>query len=86
VPIDDTSGTLRLARHNGIITAYFLHNGHWQSLTSGRNTSRAAIAIGANGSAGHNTAFGGQQLVVDFDNFWVTAVNPICPPGSQPGG
>jgi hypothetical protein len=86
VPLDDTSGTLRLARHNGIVTAYFLHNGHWQSLTSGRNTSRAAIAVGASGSAGHNTAFGGQQVVVDFDNFSVTAVSPICPPGSQPGG
>ena len=85
VPLDDTSGTLRLARRNGLVTAYFLHNGHWQSLTSARNTSRAAIAVGASGSAGHNAAFGGQQVVVGFDNFSVTAVNPICPPGSQPG-
>lgn len=52
-------------------------------LTSGTNTSYATIAIGAAG-AGPDTTFGGQQVVVDFDNFRVTAVKPVCPPGSQP--
>jgi len=86
VALDDTSGTLRLARRNGVVTAYFLHKGSWQSLTSGRNTSLATIAIGANAGAGYDSPFGGQQVVVDFDNFSVTGNNPICPPGSQPSG
>jgi DNA-binding SARP family transcriptional activator len=85
VSLDDTTGTLRLARRNGIITAYFLHEGHWQSITSGRDPETATIAIGAIGGHGYQTTFGGQPVAVDFDNFTVTADDPICPPGSQPG-
>jgi hypothetical protein len=83
VSLDDAVGTLRLVRHRGVVTAYFLHSGKWISLTSGSDTSYATIAIGAGGD-GPNATFGGQQVVVDFDNFHVTAANPVCPPGSRP--
>jgi DNA-binding SARP family transcriptional activator len=86
VVLDDQNGTLRLVRRNGLVTAYFLHKGAWQPLTSGRNTSLATIAVGASLGNGDNIGFGGQPVVVDFDNFSVTGVNPICPPGTQPNG
>jgi hypothetical protein len=77
---------LRLARHNGVVTAYFLHKGSWRSITSGRNTKSATIAVGASGGKGYNTTFGGQEVIIDFGNFTVTAANPICPPGAQGSG
>jgi hypothetical protein len=86
VSLDDSTGTLRLARHNGVVTAYFLHKGSWRSITSGRNTKSATIAVGASGGTGYNTTFGGQEVIVDFGNFTVTAANPICPPGAQGSG
>jgi len=86
VSLNDTSGTLRLARRDGIVTAYFQHNGTWQSLTSGYNTSPATIAVGAGGGDGYNMAWGHQPVVVDLDNFAVNGADPICPPGSQPPG
>jgi len=86
VVLDDQSGTLRLVRRSGLVTAYFLHKGAWQPLTSARNSSVATIAVGASLGNGDGIGFGGQPVVVDFDNFNVTGVNPICPPGSQPAG
>jgi hypothetical protein len=84
VALDDSSGTLRLARRDSIVTAYFLHDGTWQSLTSGYNTSPATIAVGAAGGDGYNLTWGHQPVVVDFDNFAVNGADPICPLGSQP--
>ena len=85
VSLNDATGSLRLARHNGTITAYFLHNGAWDELTSGQDTSPATIAISAIWGAGYNNGpFSGQQVTVDFDSFTVTGTNPICPRGSQP--
>ena len=81
VPLPDLSGSLRLARQNGVITTYFLHNGNWDALTSTKKSGLATIAIGA--SAGSD--FGGQSVVVDLRNFTVTGDRPVCPPGSQPG-
>jgi DNA-binding SARP family transcriptional activator len=86
VALDDTTGKLRLVRKRGLITAYFLHNRSWQPITSGRNTSLATIAVGVNGGAGYNTTFGGQEVIVDFDQFTVTGADPICPPGAQSSG
>jgi DNA-binding SARP family transcriptional activator len=85
VALNDAVGTLRIARDNGTITAYFLHNGAWDAITSGQNAGLATIAVSANGGPGYNVGpFIGQQVTVDFDNFTVTATNPTCPPGSQP--
>jgi DNA-binding SARP family transcriptional activator len=85
VQLDDLSGTLRIARRDGIVTAYFRHNGRWDSLTSGRNTGLAVIGVSAIGGPGYNIGpFGGERVVVDFDHFSATGSSPICPPGSQP--
>jgi DNA-binding SARP family transcriptional activator len=81
VPLNDTSGSLRLARVGGILTAYFMHNGHWQTLTSNPMDGVATLAVGAWG----DDTFGGKPVVVDFNNFSVTGANPTCPAGSQPG-
>ncbi len=86
VSLDDATGTLRLARRSGIVTAYFRHKGSWRSITSGRNTRSAIIAVGASGGTGYNTTFGGQEVIVDFDNFTVTGADPVCPPGTQGSG
>jgi len=80
ISVDDPSGTLRIARKNGLVTAYFTHNGHWQSLTSGRNTEQAKIAVGINGTS--TAGFAGQSVVVDFTNFKVVGANVFCPPGA----
>jgi len=83
VQLGDASGSLRIARSDGLLTTYFLHNGNWDELTSIRDTRAAVIAIGASAAAGD---FGGQPVTVDFRNFTVTGDNPSCPPGSQPTG
>jgi DNA-binding SARP family transcriptional activator len=82
VQLDDTSGSLRLARQSGLLTAYFLHKGNWDALTSTRESGLATIAIGA--SAGAD--FGKQAVTVDLKNFTVTGDNPACPSGSRPTG
>jgi DNA-binding SARP family transcriptional activator len=81
VSLDDASGTLRLARRNGLITGYFLHKGKWISLGSAYNTRTAAIAVGA--GSGQNPPTRHDPVVVDFNNFSITGANPICPRGAQ---
>jgi DNA-binding SARP family transcriptional activator len=80
--LNDMSGTLRVARKNGIVTTYFLHNHHWISLGSGRDT-RLAIVTVMGQSATTNPPVRTNLVVADFTNFTVTAANPICPPGAQ---
>jgi len=82
VQLDDTSGSLRLVRKDGVLKAYFMHKGNWNALTSTRETSLATIAIGAD--AGPD--FAGQPVTVDLSNFTVTGDSPVCPPGSHPTG
>ena len=84
VALDDISGTLRLTRRSGFVTAYFLHNGRWISFGSAFNARPTVIAVGAGSE--QNAPVRRDQVVVDFDNFTVTAANPICPPGAQGSG
>ncbi len=84
LPGNDTTGTLRLARHDGIVTAYFLHNGKWFTLTSGRDLSTVSIGVGAL-AGGPGAPPWDKQVEIDYDNFSVSSVRPICPPGHQPG-
>ena len=80
-PLTDTSGTLRVRRHDGLVKAYFLHNGKWISAASGYTTARVVITVGA--SSAQDPPSRSDRVVVDFNNFTVTASNPICPPGAQ---
>jgi DNA-binding SARP family transcriptional activator len=81
VALDDTSGSMRIARHNGIVTSYFLHDGKWLSLGSNSNPALAVIAVGA-GTA-ENPPVSSAQVTVDFTNFTITGEDPICPVGAQ---
>lgn len=81
VSLDDMSGTLRLTRRHGLVTAYFLHNGKWLSFGSAYNAHTTAIAVGAGSE--QNPPVRSDQVVVDFDNFTITAADPICPLGAQ---
>jgi hypothetical protein len=82
VALPDTSGSLRIARVDGIETTYFWHQGSWRKLASSRAAGAAVFGLQAM-SDGQN-AFGGQEVKVAFDNFKVRGVNPVCAPGSQP--
>jgi len=84
IPLPDTSGSIRIARVNGIATTYVWHRGGWVRVAVGSSKGAAVFGLQASSSDG-TSAFGGQELKVAFDNFTVTGANPICPPGSQPG-
>jgi hypothetical protein len=81
VALPDTSGSLRIARVNGIETTYFWHEGSWRKLASSPEKGAAVLGLQAF-SDGHNP-FGGQELKVAFDNFKVSAAGPSCQPGSR---
>jgi DNA-binding SARP family transcriptional activator len=81
VSLDDTSGSLRIARHNGIVTSYFLHDGKWLSLGSNSNPALAVIAVGA--GSPESPPVSTDPVTVDFTNFTITSTDPICPAGAQ---
>ena len=85
VPDSDVTGALRVSRHAGRFTASFLHAGRWVTIASASNSSIAAIGVGALGGDAKGTPFNGQPVVVDFDNFKVSGVHPLCPPGTPLG-
>jgi hypothetical protein len=84
-PLDDSTGTFRLVRRNGDITTYFLHNANWIKLGSDVNRSPVVITIGADTTTTSPPARN-DQVIVDFNNFTVTAANPICPAGAYGSG
>jgi DNA-binding SARP family transcriptional activator len=73
---DDRSGTLRVARRNGVVTTYYRHGGSWETMSAARDTGRASFGVGA--MAKSTAGFGGQTITVDFSNFTVTGTNPTC--------
>ena len=77
VPDSDVSGSLRVARHDGEFAAYFMHTGAWVKIAGAPNTGVAALAVGVVSKDNRPNA-----VVVDFDNFRVSGVKPLCPPGS----
>jgi hypothetical protein len=83
IPTSDTSGSVRIQRTDGIATTSIWRQGAWERIARGHSTGAAVFGLGAQ-SADRASAFGGQELKVAFDNFTVTGLNPICPPGSQP--
>jgi DNA-binding SARP family transcriptional activator len=79
--LPDRSGSFRLARVGGTITAYFWHDGSWRTLVSG--VDRGAAVIGPSAQAARDD-FGHAAVRVAFDNFSVEARELSCPPGSTP--
>ena len=82
VKLDETSGSLRIARVGTIMTAYFWRNGRWVPLATG--TSSGAAVIGLQATAGSD--FGHQHARAAFDDFAVKATKVFCPAGSKPPG
>jgi DNA-binding SARP family transcriptional activator len=76
VPLVDTSGSLRIARVNGIVTSYFWHNGGWSRLTSGTSVGTVVLGLAAQSSSA-DQEFSHQEVKVAFDNFVVRGVRPI---------
>jgi hypothetical protein len=76
-PGPDTTGTLRVVRHNGVITTSYLRQGSWVTVSSGKSTEPASISLSATGSQALSA-----PVVVDFDNFRLTAAHPACPGGN----
>jgi hypothetical protein len=85
IPLTDSSGSVRIARVNGIATTYIWHRGAWTRIARGNSTGAAVFGLQAM-STDAASSFGQQELKVAFDNFTVTGASPICPPGSQPPG
>jgi hypothetical protein len=59
------------------VTAYFLHNGRWVATGSSTDRRTTVIAIGA-GSGPGIAPVRSDRVVVELDNFTVTAVDPDC--------
>jgi hypothetical protein len=76
VTIADTSGALRVARNNGVVTTYYRRGGTWETMSAARDAEQATIAVGA--LANSTAGFGGQPVTVDFSNFSVTGTSPVC--------
>jgi len=75
VRLDETSGSLRIARVDGVMTTYYWRNGRWVPLASGRSSGAAVLSVGL--TAGSD--FGAQEAHVGFDDFAVSAHNTFCP-------
>jgi DNA-binding SARP family transcriptional activator len=86
VPLPATGGSmggsLRIARVNNIEKTYYWHGAGWVKGASSRALGPAVIKLQAV-SDGENL-FGGEELLVAFDNFSVTGAHPSCPPGARP--
>lgn len=76
VTTTDTHGTLRLARKNGIETAYYRSGANWIALESRSAPGGATIALQlyANGAD-----FAHQQVSIALTNFSLTATGSVCP-------
>jgi hypothetical protein len=72
----DANGSLRIARSNGVMSAYVMHKGQWLRLATGRTTGSAVIGLQATST---NDDFGHKAVRVAFDNFRIKAKDPACP-------
>jgi DNA-binding SARP family transcriptional activator len=72
-PGDESSGTLRVARHAGVITTYYARDRKWVRLASGPSSGDVSVGLAAIGSEPQT-----QPVEVDFDNFRLRAIYAIC--------
>jgi DNA-binding SARP family transcriptional activator len=81
VALPDTSGSLRLARSNGVLRSYIWHHDQWKQL--GAQTISGEIWVGMTVGAS-SSDWQDIQVSAAFDNFVLTATKADCPTGSQP--
>jgi hypothetical protein len=72
----DSQGSLRLARVNGIATAYYLANGKWVVLNTDSAPGQAMLGIQLYGMASEWTH---KEFRVAVDNFTVAGSGAVCP-------
>jgi hypothetical protein len=77
--IQDQSGTLRLARSNGFVLAYYLHDGRWIAL--GGKLFSGDVQVGVSLDVNQDT-WQQQDVSAAVDNFRVTAPGAACPTSS----
>lgn len=82
VPLPDQSGALRLNRSYGVLSAYFLHKGHWVRIA--HQGSSGEISIGVWLHATKDDGWQQQAVSAQVDNFRLTAQDADCPSGSDP--
>jgi DNA-binding SARP family transcriptional activator len=75
VDTHDQQGTLRLARVDGVTTAYYLAGGKWVVLHAGNASGKVQLGIEVFATANEWTH---KQIRVAFDNFSVTASDVVC--------
>ena len=80
-PLDDTSGSLRIARSNGVVRTYILHDGKWRSLDARRIDGELWVGMTL---MSFSTDWQQSEVDVAFDNFSLTAPDADCPAGSDP--
>ena len=76
VTTQDLQGSLRVARKNGVETAYYRSQGAWVPIHTGRAPGRTQLGLQLFATASDWTH---QQVQIAFDNFRVTATKPVCP-------
>jgi DNA-binding SARP family transcriptional activator len=72
----DATGSVRIARTEGLMSTYVMHKGRWVRLTRWRKVGTAVLGLQAMSS---DDDFGHKAVRVAFDNFRVKAKNPTCP-------
>jgi hypothetical protein len=81
VAFADTSGSLRIARSNGVVRTYLWHHDQWKEL--GAYTIPGQIWVGVTLSSNAND-WQQTSVAAGFDNFLLTAPAANCPAGSDP--
>ena len=77
--IPDQSGTLRLARSDGFVFAYYLHDGRW--IVLGGKSFSGDVQVGV-GLDVYQDTWQQQDVSAAVDNFRVTAPGAACPASS----
>jgi hypothetical protein len=75
VETEDLTGTLRLARRNKVLTAYYKGAAGWVRIASARESRFGNVMLLV---ATDRHAFGGRTAVVAYDNFSATVPNLFC--------
>ena len=75
-PTNDTQGTLRVTRTNGLVKSYFLDHGDWVQLNAATATGQVMIGLQLFAPAAD---WQQKETRIAFDNFTVSAPTMVCP-------
>jgi DNA-binding SARP family transcriptional activator len=81
VALADTSGSLRIARSNGVARTYLWHHGQWKELSAQAITGQLWVGMTLSSNA---ETWQQMSVSASFDHFAITASDATCPAGSDP--